>query len=256
MNDNELKKYFWIFLDLLLAALFIGAVVLIVVGAPAMMRFAGSLPSNRTMSVSAEGQAFVTPDIAEGSFSVISQGINPQTLADNNNQKMSAVVQFLKSQGIADSDIKTTSYDLSPNYRYDENTRRNYITGYTLTQTVTVKMRDLNKVAAVVGGLTPLGVNQIGGINFTVEDMEKYLAPARADAIRKAQAKAADLAAQNGLRLGKTVSVNEYQPGPVPYYNAKVYGMGAGAAPVVATPTLQPGTQEVQDQITLTYEIY
>jgi len=244
--------YFWVILDLLLLACLVEFVVF---GTPAIMKYTSSLASNRTMSVSAQGQAFVTPDLAVGNFSVVTQGKNPQDLADANNQKMSAVIQFLKSQGIADKDIQTTAYNLEPNYKYDETTRRNYITGYTLTQTVTVKVRDLNKVASVVGGLTPLGVNQIGGVSFTVEDVEKYLSPARADAFQKAQVKAKEIAAENGVSLGDIISISEYQPGPIPYALSRIYGGGAVAAEGVATPTIQPGTQEINDQVTLTYEV-
>ncbi len=61
----------------------------------------GSMPS-RTMTVCGEGKTTAAPDLAEISFSVVTQGQNPSTLSDNNNQKMSAVLQFVKSQGIAD----------------------------------------------------------------------------------------------------------------------------------------------------------
>ena len=254
MTNDKPKFYFWVILDLLLAALFVNVVLFVM---PAIKKFSDSFYPTRTLSVSAEGRATISPDLAEASFSVLSRGINPDQLADANNQKMTAVLDFVKSQGIDPKDIKTTGYSLAPDYRYDPKTERNFITGYTLTQTVQVKIRDLAKVAKIIGGLTPLGVNQIGGINFTVDDPEKVLSDARADAFARAQAKAKAMAEANGLRLGKIVSVGEYGA-PIPYYSLSADKFGRGGAPMaaeVALPTIEPGTQDIRVNVSLTYTL-
>jgi uncharacterized protein len=181
--------------------------------------------------------------------------VSPQALTTDNNNKMSAVMQFVSSEGIASSDIKTTNYDLEPNYSYDKTTQRNYITGYTLTQTVAVKIRDLSKVAEVLGGLTPLGVNQVGSVNFTFQNPDAYVAIARGDAMTKAQAQASELAAQAGALLGSAVSIQESYglPTPFPYpMYAQSSGLGAAANPSV---TVAPGTQDVTDTVTVTYAL-
>jgi hypothetical protein len=248
---DKSKKYFWILLDILIAGIVVNLIFFVM---PAVNRFGNSLVPTKTLTVSAEGKTTVTPDLAEASFSVVSRGKNPTDLADTNNQKMSAVIKFLKSEGLADKDIKTTNYNLSPDYRYDSQTERQFITGYTLTQTVSVKMRDFTKVAEIIGGLTPLGVNQIGGINFTIEDQEKFLAIARADAFTKARTKAAEMAVQNSARLGRILNISE-SVSPAPYYYASAAkGMGELMAPVAA-PTIEPGTQEINTQVSLTYEL-
>jgi len=250
MEYNKSKTLFWVLLDLLIVGILVNLVFFVM---PAVRRYGNSLAPVRTITVSAEGKTTVTPDISESSFSVVSRGRNPEELADGNNQKISAVIQFLKSEIIADKDIKTVGYNLSPDYRYDPKIERNFITGYTLTQTVLVKIRDLNKVAKIIGGLTPLGVNQIGGINFSVEDQEKFLAIAREDAFLKAKTKAAEMASRGGVRLGRIIGMSESQSGyPIPYYS--LGGRSAEAAPVAA-PTIEPGSQEIKDQITLTYEL-
>jgi uncharacterized protein len=251
---DKYKKYFWILLDVLMAAVVVNLVFFVM---PAIQKFGNAQYAGRTISVSAEGKTTVTPDLAESSFSVVSQGKNPQDLADSNNQKISAVVTFLKSEGLTDNDIKTTSYNLAPDYQYDRNTQRNYITGYTVTQTVTVKMRDFAKVPEIIGGLTPLGVNQIGGINFSVENDEKFLSVARADAFAKAKAKAEEMAGQNGVRLGRVLNVAESQGVmPYSYYASAAKSMApAPMAAEVAVPTIEPGTQEVKDDVTITYEL-
>ena len=253
MDISRPKFYFWILLDVLIGvAIFCG----LFFGIPVLRRFASSLPSTRTMTVSAEGKATVTPDIAEATFSVVSRGKNPEELADNNNQKVSAAIEFLKSVVVADKDIKTVGYNLSPDYRYDPQTARNFITGYTLTQTVNVKIRDLKKVAGIIGGLTPLGINQIGGINFSIEDQEKILAAARSEAFERAQAKATEMASANHARLGRIINISESQGGvPIPYYFGAASLRSSEVAPAVASPTIEPGSQEVKDQVTLVYEL-
>lgn len=254
MDINFGKSYFWILIDLLAIALIINLVFFVM---PTIKHYGDSLYPVRTIMVSAEGKTTVTPDIANTSFSVVSRGKNPQDLADNNNQKVTAAIDFVKSQGVDAKDITTTGYNLSPDYQYDQQLQRSYITGYTLTQTVTLKIRDLKKVADIIGGLTPLGVNQIGGINFTIDDPETYLAKARSEAFTKAQKKAMDMAAANGVSLGRVMNVSEYQGGiPYPYYANGTSGvMKEMAAPSVSAPTIEPGSQEVTINVSLTYEL-
>ncbi len=247
--ENNYKNYFWILLDILIAGIVVNLIFFVM---PTIQRFGDSLTPARTLTVTAEGKTTVSPDVAEVSFSVVSQGTNSETLASENNDKMSAVVENIKSNGVDAKDIKTTGYDLQPRYSYDKNTGKSYIYGYTLTQTVFVKVRDLTKVAKVIGGVTPLGINQIGGISFVVDDPEKVLGAARDDAFKKAKAKAEEIAKSSGVRIGEVVSVSEYQNTPIPYFAERAAVGGAGAASV---PTIEPGTQELKVNITITYSI-
>jgi len=250
---TEAKHWFWVLLDAFLAALIIGVLG---VGLPSLVRWASSVPPARTITVSAQGMTTATPDLAEITFSVVSTGQNPQTLTSNNNDKMNSVLQFVSSQNIATSDIATTGYDLEPAYNYDNTTQRNYITGYTLTQTVTVKIHDLSNVATVLGGLAPLGVNQIGGVDFTFNTPDEFVAAARADAMNKAETKAVEMANAAGVSLGEVVNVSENSivPQPMPVYN--MMASGAIAAPEAAsTPNIQPGSQDVTDNVTITYAL-
>jgi uncharacterized protein YggE len=249
---TEAKHWFWVLLDVFIAALIIAVMG---VGLPSLVRFSSSFAPARTITVTAEGKTTATPDLAEVSFSVVSQGQNPQTLSQNNTDKMNAVLQFVSSENIASSDIATTAYDLEPNYQYDKDTQTNFITGYTLTQTVTLKVHDLSNVATVLGGLAPLGVNQIGGVNFTFNDSDNLLGTARADAIGKAQAQAEAMASEAGATLGGVVNISEDGVFPQP---VRVYNMaeGSAAAPMAAsTPDIEPGSQDITDNVTITYAL-
>ncbi|HEX4103927.1 MAG TPA: SIMPL domain-containing protein [Candidatus Paceibacterota bacterium] len=250
---NNIKEWFWGTFTVLLVVI---VVILIFFVTPMLGQFAHSFTSSRTITVTGQGMTVATPDEADISFSVVSQGTSPDALTSDNNNKMSAVMQFVSSQGIASSDIQTTNYDLEPNYSYDKTTQRNYITGYTLTQTVQVKVRDLANVAAVLGGLTPLGVNQVGGVNFTFQNPDEFVAIARGDAMTKATQEASELAAEAGASLGPAVTIQESYglPGPQPY-PAYAMASGGGTAAVPSTVSVAPGTQTVTDNVTVTYEL-
>lgn len=205
----------------------------------------------RTITVLAEGKAVVSPDVAKISFSVVSEGVSPEKIAEENNKKMTGALDFVKSQGIDEKDIKTTQYNLQPRYVYDEKPRRSYISGYELTQTVSVKIRELEKVGKILAGLPELGINQIGSISFEVDEPEKYLTEARNRAFEKAKEKAATMAEQNGVRLGKIINFGENHGVPTPLY--KTFGDIEAAA--LTVPSIQPGTQEVVVNVNITYEI-
>ncbi len=247
---DQYKNYFWLLLNILIVGIIVNLVFFVM---PAIQKFGDSMAPARILAVTSEGKTTVSPDIAEVSFSVVSQGENPEKLASANNDKMAAVVNNIKSNNVDAKDIETTNYDLQPNYSYDKNTGRSYIYGYTLTQTVLVKIRDLKKVATVIGGVTPLGVNQMGNVSFQVEDPEKFLGEARAEAFLKAKTKAEEIAKTSGVKLGKIVGVAEYQNSPMPYYKSAAIGMGGGEA--ASVPTIEPGTQELKLNVSVTYSL-
>lgn len=252
MSLEKSKILFWVLLDILIAVAILNVLFFVM---PALDGLKGSFAPARTITVSAEGMTTASPDMARISFSVVTTGADPKALSDNNNSKMNAVLQFVAGQGIASSDIATTDYNLSPNYQWDKVYQRNYIIGYTLTQTVQVKVRDLSKVASVLAGLAPLGVNQVGGVEFTFQDPNKFIAIARGDALAKAQQQAGQMAAQAGTSLGAVVNVSEssYTPPPRPMYAA--YGMGGAMSVAPVAPTVQPGTQDVTDTVSITYAL-
>ncbi len=251
MEDKN-KKILYQVLSLFLIALIVALIYSIFWG-PAK-RFVDSLTPARVFSVNAEGKIIAEPDIAKVSFSVVSRGSNPEAIAELNNKKMNEAVDYIKSQSIDPKDIKTTQYNLNPVYVYDGKNGRNYISGYELTQTVSVKVRDLGKVGKILGALPGLGINQIGQIVFDVDEPEKYLAEARNKAFNLAHEKAKSMADKNGVKLGRIVSFGEYQQGPIPYYETLGKGGGALANAAVA-PSIEPGSQEITIQAFVTYEI-
>mgnify|MGYP001566599051 CR=1 FL=1 len=101
--------------------------------------------------------------------------------------------------------------------------------------------------------MTPLGVNQIGGISFTIDDLEEYQNQAREEALLKAREKAKLIAKQSSVRLGRIMSVSESSGGftPAPYFSTRSLEVDAA----VAEAAIEPGSQEVRIYVTLTYEL-
>jgi hypothetical protein len=228
----------------------------------------------RSFSVSAEGKVVAQPDIAQFSFSVIDEGENLLTIQKENTQKANAIIDFLKKQGVDALDIKTTDYNISPKYTYYNcstpvlETRQGSeafpkpcpppkITGYTLTQTISVKIRNFSKIGDVLSGIVEYGANNVSGLVFTVDDPTKLENEARKEAILKAKEKAKQIAEAGGFKLGKLLSIEES------YYPSDIYryGMGGGESLSVSKslslppPTIEPGSKEIKATVTLRYEI-
>jgi uncharacterized protein len=251
-SDQSLKRAFWVLINLFL----IGAVAsMFFVIIPVLSKYSNTIMPTRTINANATGKATVVPDIATVNFSMIDTGKDPKVLTDNNAKKMQDVVNAVKSLGIEAKDIQTSGYQLNPNYNYQSG--RQELVSYTLSQNVTVKMRDLSKVAQLMGQLTPMGINQIGGVTFGVEDPDKFTNTARDEAFRKAKEKAEEMAKAAGARLGKVVAINESTGGgipPMPYYAKEGMAMG-GDARLQANPAIEAGSQDVTVSVNVTYEL-
>ncbi|MBI2624142.1 SIMPL domain-containing protein [Candidatus Parcubacteria bacterium] len=218
---------------------------------------------NRTISVEAQGKTNARPDTARITFSVVTEGKTVAGVILENSEKMNAVVALLKSSGVADKDIATTNYNLYPKYSQViarpgepvnpfEQVRTSEIAGYTLTVEVAVKVRDIAKLGDFIEGAAQRGANQTGGISFFVDDPEPFQQTARAEAFQKVRQKAAVMASQAGVRLGRILNISEY--GYVPPIVSPAYlerGIGGGGR----APTIEPGSQEIAVSITVTYEI-
>ena len=217
--------------------------------------------SFRSFAVSGEGKSVSIPDIAQFAFSVITQGGKDiGSLQSDNTAKMNKIISFLKSEGIDEKDIKTENYSVDPRYQY-YNCKGGAvcppadIVGYTITQGVSVKIRDFGKIGDILAGAVSNGANNVSQLSFDIDNKDKVESDARAEAIKKAQAKAQEVAQAGGFKLGKLLSIDE-SPSPRPiYYNMakSAGGLGMGAAEV--SPNIEPGSQETTVDVTLRYEI-
>lgn len=209
---------------------------------------------DRVVTFSATSKVLIKPDIAQLRVGVI---IQPQATAAQaiklGNEQMNKVNEAIKKVGIKAEDLQTSVYNLNPQYTYSDNGERKLI-GYELYQELLVKVRDLNKVSDVLSAATTAGSNQVGDIQFVVDDLEKAKTSARDRAIKLAKEKARNLAKITGMRLGRIVDVmegsNDNQPRPL--YD---YGIGGAGEMKTAAPTIEVGQNEISVTVSLVYEL-
>lgn len=172
----------------------------------------------------------------------------------DNSKTMNNILEVVRGLEIEDKDIKTTSYNLRPVYNWTES-RGQELKGYEVSQNVTLKVRNLENIGAIIEKTTSVGANQVGDINFTIDDEYELKNEARKMAIEKAKEKAGLIASQAGLKLGKLKGVSETSYNPImPMYSNSMkemsYDSAAGGAP-----SIEVGQNEIRAEVTLIYEV-
>lgn len=202
-------------------------------------------------SVSAEGKVTAIPDIAQISLGFTSTDTTVTGVQNQANTIINKVTSAVKNLGIDSKDIQTSNYNLSPTYDYRTPTQK--LTGYTISVSIFVKVRDFSKINQVIDVGTANGANQVGGLNFTFDDPEKFQAQARKIAIDNAKQKAADIAAASGITLGKLINVSEdntNMPRPMVTMEKALPSTGGGSVPT----QVEPGSSDITSTVTLSYE--
>lgn len=225
-------------------------------------------PAVNVLTVSGKGEVMAKPDIAQFTFTISEEAKTAKEAQDKASVKNNTAIDAVKSAGVDDKDIKTLSYDLSPKYEWQQTAcpqsstgayipcsgGKSIIVGYTVTQTIEVKVRKIDDASALLTKITSAGASNISGINFVVDDQDKLTAQAKEKAIADAQAKAEALAKQLGVSLARIVSFSDDQGGPI--YYAKSYAtadaMGVMSAPAPQLPT---GENKITSNVSITYEI-
>lgn len=268
---NQIPKSFWSTLNVLMGVLIALAAVAII-GGMKSVSYIGEDPNTvSTINVDGTGDVLAVPDVATFSFSVTETA---KTVADAQKlatDKTNAALAALKKQGIADKDISTQSYTINPHYEYqnalcpkpaDSGTvvycpnGKSVLTGYDVSETIQVKVRDLGKAGSIFTSIGSLEVQNVNGLDFSVDDPTAVQASARNKAIANAKAKADVLARQLGVSLVRVISFSENNGGyPRPImYAAKAMGMGAADSAAPA-PQISTGEQKVTSNVNITYEI-
>ncbi len=221
--------------------------------------------NNFQINVTGEGKVSAKPDIATFTFTVRIENSKLKSAQDENSASSAKVVQFLKSAGVVDKDIRTTYYNISPQYQYPRPcpissgvypcpTLKTTIVGYEVVSSYEVKIRDLGTAGDILDGVTSAGAGEVNGPSFTLDNPDVTKTEARKKAIDNAKAKADVLARDLGVRLGDIVGFNESGGGyPIMFEKATVSAMGGGVA--APAPSIQPGENEITSDVTITYEI-
>lgn len=163
------------------------------------------------ITVNGTGTVNVNPDVAYISLGVNTVGRDPKTVLEENNQLIAKVIGTLRGLGIADRDIRTTDFNMYPRYDYSvvakDDTER--ITGYTVSNNVSVVIRDIATVGSVLGAAADAGANVSGGVQFGLLDNSAAYNEALVLAIENAAGKAKAVAGALGKAIGSPSSVTE-----------------------------------------------
>ena len=222
--------------------------------------------SENTITFSGHGEVFATPDIANISFTIRKEAKTVKIAQEGVALIEKNVLAMLKINKVEDKDIKTINASFNPKYeyRYDKQTMpcsqydcpptpgKNVIVGYEAYESISLKIRDTDNTGKIMQELGVLGVTELNGPNFSVDDEDGLKTLARKKAIDDAKEKAKSLARDLGVRLGKITSFSESGNYPIPMYAKTMMDEGA----VFSTPAIIPkGENTISSDVSITYEL-
>lgn len=216
------------------------------IGGPDEARGQASGPDSGALGITVTGVGTVQakPDRADFTFGVETQGQTADEALAKNNAAVQKVIEAIKAAGVAAGDIRTQQVSVYP--RYSENGQT--IVGFTATNSVTATIRDVSKAGAVVEAAVKAGANQVYGPTFSISNQSGLYKSALDDAYGDARSKAQTLAQVTGVTLGRVVNVVEGGQFFPPF-------SGGGEAAEPAAPPIEPGLQEIQATLTVTFAI-
>ena len=217
------------------------------------------------ITVTGQGEVNAVPDIASVSFSIQKDATTAKEAQTQVAEIEKKALDFLKTSNILDKDIKTTNSSFYPKYEYKysklmpcneygcpPSNGKSVIVGYTASESITVKVRNTDDTGKIIEGLSALGVSNLSGPDFMIDDEDGLKEIARKNAIDDAKMKAEKLAKDLGIRLGSITSFSEsgdYYP-PMMYAKAEMSDSAGSSAPV-----LPKGENTITSNVTITYEI-
>ncbi|RTY65015.1 DUF541 domain-containing protein [Flavobacterium sp. GSP27] len=169
------------------------------------------------ISVSGEGKVKVVPDQASITVTVETKGNNAKDVKKQNDQKIEAVLKFIKKMNLAPADYKTQRVSLNPQYDYEKKKH-----SYNATQTIEIVLKDLSKYDELMEGLVDEGINRIDTVVFESSKLAQYQSEARKLAMKEAKLKAEDYVSVLGQKVGRAmiISDNSQNYSPQPMYAA------------------------------------
>ncbi len=223
----------------------IGAAVVALAGVGRPETAGGAANPAGGITVTGSGTVTSVPNEATFSFAVQSKGATAREALGANSEQMRQVLAAIKAAGVEKRDVQTQDVSVSPSYGESGQTD-----GYSANNSVSVKIHDLARVGKILDAASNAGANNIYGPSLSRSDQDALQAKALRDAVGNARKKAEALAAAAGVRLGAVTAITEGSSGgPEPYFAQASLAKADQAAPI------EPGTQDVQATVTVTFAI-
>ncbi len=204
-------------------------------------------------SITVEGKAKVTgaPNIASVDLTVETKAGTVADAQRLNTDIVNKLLEKIKGQGVSSEDIQTTYYSSYENFEWNSNLQKSVSIGWIVSQQLSVKIRDLEKIGKILEVAGQNGVTNISGPNLTLDDQSNLEAEAREKAIAEAGKRARELERRLGVQLERVVGYSEWtEGGQPPYYYAKEEGYGGAGAP-----DIEPGTIDLTLHVSITYKL-
>ncbi|MDD4531535.1 MAG: SIMPL domain-containing protein [Candidatus Pacebacteria bacterium] len=219
--------------------------------------YIGASGNQSTINISETGTVYSVPDVAVVTFTAITQESTINEALRKNNDKANGIIDFLKRQGILESDMKIVDFNIYPQYEWQTKgvdltvypLGKRVITAYQAVESVEVKMRDTDLIGRNIQGSLEAGASQVSGLQFMIDKQDDLKKQARETALANAQTKAQEIAKKMGVRLGKAVGYTESVYAPVFSATDKATaGTGSNFQIVV-------GENKIEVTVNVSYEI-
>jgi len=277
LEENRKKFFKMLFILMVILALYFAAKTI------SEIKNYNNIPSeaaiSNTITFDGTGEITAAPDLATVSFTIVGDAKDIKSAQAKVTVKENAVLDFLDKSGIAKSDIKTENYSSYPKYEYQNAIcppiplgagysgitssptspyycppGKQVLTGYEVSENISVKIHNLIKTGDIVKGIGDAGISNISGPNFSIENEDALKEKARKMAIDDAKAKAETLAKDLGVHLVRIVNFSENGNYPIMYAKGMMALDSAGSAPS-PSPVLPTGENKITSNVTITYEI-
>jgi uncharacterized protein YggE len=246
-----MTRRIWTTIGIVAAALLLAVlagVVGLLYARPATAQTNVGVPGMRQVTVVGHGEIKGTPDTATVQIGVTSQAAAAKDALAQNTAQAQAIQQKLKDLGVAEKDIQTSNFSISPTYGSDGR----QVTGYQVSNIVTVTIHNLGQAGTLLDQVVQAGANNIYGVSFSVDDPQALLEQARQRAMQDAKARATQLASAGGAAVGDVLVISEnvgsQPPVPLPMMDR------AAAAQAPAVP-VQPGEQSFSVDVQATFAL-
>lgn len=207
--------------------------------------------------VSGMGEVTVVPDIATLRLGIVAQEATVAEAKTRASEAMNKVMAALTDSGVAEEDIQTQYFNIRQRTKWNQENDEETVVGYQVTNKVTAKIRDMDKVGSIIDSVVEAGgdLTRIDSIGFSVDDPSAYYEEARGEAMADAKAKAEQLAELAGVTLGKPTYVAEGAQPPI--YKDVYYELAGGGAsiPAPAPPSISPGEMKISLTVQVAYSI-
>ena len=204
-----------------------------------------------SITVAGRGEVQVVPDLVAITVGVSTEAKTAAEALQANTEKMTELMKALKTFDIADKHIQTSNFSVSPQQVFDPSGKPPKLIGYMVSNQVTVRVLEVNRLGSILDAVVKAGGNQVQGINFSVADPKPHLDQARRKAIADARNTAETFAAAAGVKLGSPLLITEQSVSPP----RPMYAMGARMAVASAEVPIAAGEQLIDANVTVTYEI-